>query len=178
MKRFLALAIVVMMIATIVPTTFAVPAQEPIDRQSMTRGREAMGIDTTPSAQPQTQITDFSNIKMKNRSINTNGWMDTTPRGSYPMLDPEDTLLEGFWVEPDRFALADDWYTDGTEVLIGAFYMNDGLEGGSLYEFMEGETVWFNFDLYKSFDTGSQTLIPLDKEVALEAYVWAGTSEQ
>ena len=178
MKRFLALAIVVMMIATIVPTTFAVPAQEPIDRQSMTRGREAMGIDTTPSAQPQTQITDFSNIKMKNRSLNTNGWMDTTPRGSYPMLDPEDTLLEGFWVEPDRFALADDWYTDGTEVLIGAFYMNDGVEGGSLYEFMEGETVWFNFDLYKTFDTGSQTLIPLDKEVALEAYVWAGTSEQ
>lgn len=180
MKKILALALVAMMIAAIVPTTFAVPAQEPIDRESMTRGREAMGLSSTQNAQTQTEITDFSSINQEYRTVNsTKGWMEDTPRGSYPMLEPEETLLNGYWVEKDRFALVDDWYTDGSTVYTGAFYINDGVEGGTLNEFMQGDIVWFNFDLYKSFDAGSQTLVPLDTEnLAVEAYVWAGTMEQ
>ncbi|MBQ9949466.1 MAG: dockerin type I repeat-containing protein [Clostridia bacterium] len=187
MKKIMALILVVAMLMAIVPATLAVTE----DKYEKTANNSVL---TSPFAQNAVDVNGnivvtsdmrtektigTENVSKKYHTLkaddfNTKDWMADTPRVGLEMQPQDESFLEGYWITKDNFALIDDWYNDGTEVL--AQIMHPTLDG-EYYQYMEGESVWFNYDLQKSWDAGSQQLIALDKEVAINCYLFGGTAE-
>ncbi|MBQ9949713.1 MAG: InlB B-repeat-containing protein [Clostridia bacterium] len=188
MKRIPALVLAILMLLTMLPTAFAAPAAEAFEKKQHTELQSPLSqkaadvngniIETSDMSTEKAITTDDVNkdyTTIKASDFETKGWMEDTPRSGLEMQEQEDTLLGGYWLPSDRFALVDDWYTDNREVF--AQVVHPIGEDGEYYQYMEGETVWFNYDIYKAWDNGSQMLVPLDEDTTVNCYLFAGTIE-
>lgn len=199
MKKFLALALIVAMVATFVPATLAVPATEEktIEKQNNklessiqqnavdNDGNVVSAFDDNTNKAISTENVNkkYQTLKASDLESDTKeaqSWKQI-PRTGVEMMEPEDMLLGGYWfdVADGAISLVNDWFTDGSEVYAQVVHpMEEGAEDPKAYKcYQQGETVWFNYDLAKGFDTGSSMLVPLDNDVAVQCYLFAGTYE-
>ena len=207
MKKFLALVLVIAFAVAFVPATFAEePAefdrdaarQEKADLLDSAFVQEAIdneGNIVKASDFGSAKVIDTANVSKKYQTLRASdletktGWLES-PRMGVEMMDQENTLAGGYWFpySDGCFELVNDWYIDGHEVYTQIIEPADSdpeNENAVVHhQYAQGEEVWFNWELNKSFDFGSEILekLPLDKNgkysYSVSCYCYAGTYDE
>lgn len=187
MKRFMAIAIAVAMILTIMPTAFATTksVMDPREAAKSVKGFETSASVTGEeiaygrSHAGQTTINPASIDKKYQTLDKTKGWMDEIEPEGIGIIESDLAASRGYWFteEKESFKLVSE-----NPAFDGDAYgmcLVPATESGA-YRYAKNELMFFNFDLYQSFDdtTGElKSLIDREDGYGVSAWVYAGLAD-
>lgn len=196
MKKIMAIALVAAMILSIVPASLATTntveeKAETVERrhrfdyesplQQKAVNNDGTVVNVADYGADRTITTDDVNKKymtVSEADFETKKEWQESPRAGIEMMDQEGSFLNGYWLDYSMFAITDTWYNDGRDAYTQIIQPIDS-ETNDYHEYMEGETVWFNYQVYAGSEVsnGEATLIPLQNDVSVGCYLYGGTHE-
>lgn len=187
MKKIMAIVLVAAMIMAVMPVAFAAPAVKTAEKISaadkkfesnasvsgemLSFGRTSRGGQTTINPQ---------SIDKKYQTLDkTKGWMEDIELGGFGIVDPAEAASTGYWLTEEKEAwtlCSDNPAFDGDAYGMCAVPADEA----GVYRYAKGEMMWFNFDLYQSFNTSTGELISLtDRKdgYGVSTWIYAGHME-
>lgn len=98
------------------------------------------------------------------------GWQEDAKTIGVALTEPEEFSILGHWMANDQFVKATDWYENGEAVYMQRIAPVD--DEGTMQVFNENDHIVFNYDLYKSFDAEEASVMYLDENVEVAAYLF------
>jgi len=157
MKKFLALALVIAMVISIVPAAFAAPATEDadlanakIDHPFAQTSIDENGNFVESRVRDQKVVTNSTLSKKYRNADLTKAQLADLDMLRIPVLEGEEANENGYWLDTSEghFQKVNDIYTDGHEAWAQFFMPAAVVTDGTLpYEYNKGQIVWFNYDL-------------------------------
>ncbi|MBQ9949465.1 MAG: dockerin type I repeat-containing protein [Clostridia bacterium] len=174
MKKFMTLALAIAMLMTIVPATLAAPAAKTgsLEKSQTLEAAQKVEMPNVSSSLENVNKKYLPTSLSKDLTKATYEEVETLGVAEIPL---EDGAFTGYWLdnaEEGVYYEVTDWYTDGTPVYLHRFAT---VEESTVKAYAEGDTLFFNYDLYQSFENGMSTDLPEREEgYELSCFVLGG----